>query len=164
MKRIFPAVFIIVLSMGSCTMEFNCTDPQIQPAFINFSLPDLDTLVLRKFQPGNNYQILIDTFSLVYGYNAQYVVSNDTTTVFVIDGTHGIKAGYDWQLFIPTKNRIIFISDILSEKKTGTCGSGIFSMDKFGCTCLNNVFSFKKDNQLINFSTSDPAGNYIFIR
>lgn len=157
------AVLIVLIFLESCTQEFDCANEQIQPAFINFSLPDLDTLVLRKFQPGNNYQNMIDTFNVIYGYHAQYLISNDTTIIFINDCKNGIKAGYDWQLFIPAKNKTIFISDIVSEKKTGKCGSGIFSMDKFGCGCFNNVFSVKKDSQLISFSTADTARNYIFI-
>ncbi len=154
----------VVFGLVSCSKEYDCTDFQIVPAFIGFSSSDIDTFVLRKYKPNDNYQNLVDTFKVIYGYNGQYYTSNDTTSVFVSDGKNGIKAGFDWLLFIPAKNRTILISEIVSEKKTGQCGSGIFSMDKFGCTCTNKVFSVKKDNQIINFSNSDTARNFIFIR
>ena len=157
------SVFSLVFIFASCTKEYDCTDLQIQPAFINFTPSDIDTFVLRKFKQKDNYQNLIDTFKVVYGYTAQYYTTHDTTSVFVSDGKNGIKAGFDWLIFIPAKNKTIFISDIVSEKKTGTCGYGIFSMDKFGCSCTNDIFSAKKDNQIITFSNSDTARNFIFI-
>src|SRR5258705_11832031 len=147
----------------SCSREYDCADLQIPLAFINFSPSDIDTFALRKYKPNDNYQNLIDTFKVIYGHSGQYYTANDTTTVFVSDEKNGIKAGFDWLIFIPAKNKTIFISDIMSEKKTGICGSGIFSMDKFGCACRNKIFSAKKDNQVINFSTSDTEKNFISI-
>lgn len=162
--KILICSLLVVLGFMSCSKEYDCADLQISPAFISFSPSDIDTIVLRKYKQNDSYQNLIDTFKVIYGYSGQYYTSNDTTSVFVSDGKNGIKAGFDWLIFIPAKNKTIFISDIVSEKKTGTCGSGIFSMDKFGCTCTNDIFSAKKDNQIINFSNSDTARNFIFIR
>ena len=89
--------------------------------------------------------------------------SNDTTSVLVIDGKNGIKAGFDWQLHIPATNETVLISDIISEKKTGKRGLGIFSLDP-GPRCTNATFMAKVDNQLINFPNSDTATHYIYIR
>lgn len=161
--KTWVAVLSTVIVFASCTKEYDCTDQQIQPAFIAFSPSDLDTFVLRKFKPADNFQNLIDTFIVTYGFNGSYLTSNDTTTVFVTDGKNGIKAGYDWQIFIPAKNRTVLVSDIVSEKKTGKRGYGIFSMDPApGCT--NEIFSAKKDNVLINFSNSGIPKYYLFIR
>lgn len=161
--KIMIIVFSLVIVFVSCTKEYDCTDLQIQPAFINFSPSDIDTFVLRKFKSSDNYQNLIDTFIVKYGYYGNYQTSNDTTTVFVTDGKNGIKAGFDWQIFIPAKNKTVLVSDIISEKKTGKRGYGIFSLDPApGCT--NDIFSVKMDNQVINFSNPDTAGHYLFIR
>lgn len=161
--KVLITVFSLVIVFVSCTKEYDCTDLQIQPAFINFSPSDIDTFVLRKFKPSDNYQNLIDTFIVEYGYYGHYQTSNDTTTVFVTDGKNGIKAGFDWQIFIPAKNKTVLVSDIISEKKTGKRVYGIFSLDPApGCT--NDIFSVKMDNQIINFSNSDTARHYLFIR
>lgn len=162
--KLFICSLVVIFGLISCTKEYDCADLQIQPAFIGFSPSDIDTFVLKKYKPNDNYQSLVDTFNVIYGYSGQYYTSNDTASVFVSDGKNGIKAGFDWLLFIPSKNKTIFISDIVSEKKTGKCGSGIFSMDKFGCNCTNKIFSATKDNQVINFPNSDTAKNFIFIR
>jgi hypothetical protein len=156
------AVLSVVLVFASCTKEYDCADLQIRPAFIGFSPTDIDTFVLRKFKPANNFQNLIDTFIVNYGNNGYYQVSNDTTSVFVTDGKNGIKAGYDWQIFIPAKNKTVFVSEIVSEKKTGRRGYGIFSLDP-GPGCTNDIFSAKLDNQLVNFSNPNISGYYLFI-
>jgi len=161
--KIIITTFLLAFVFASCTKEYDCIDLQIQPAFINFSPSDIDTFVLRKFKPSDSYQNLIDTFIVKSGYSGYYQTSNDTTTVLVTDGKNGIKAGFDWQIFIPAKNKTVFVSDIVSEKKTGKQGYGIFSMDPGGY-CTNNIFSAKMDNQIINFSNSDTARHYLFIR
>lgn len=147
-----------------CSKEYDCADSQIQPAFIGFSLSDIDTLVLSRFKVNDNFQNLIDTFPVRYGYSGQYETSNDTTIVFVTDSKNGIKVDYDWIIFIPAINKTVFISEIVSEDKIGNCGSGIFSMDKFGCNCTNNIYSAKKDNQVVSFSNSGTTRYNIFIR
>jgi len=163
-NRVSICILFLSFIIAGCTQEFECADPQIQPAFIGFSSPDIDTFVIRKFKANGNYQTLLDTSMFIYGYSGPYYTSNDTTSVWVSNEENGIKAGFDWQIFIPAKNKTVFISDINSEKTTGTCRTGIFSMDKFGCHCRNKVFSAKENNQVIHFSNSDTGRIVIYIR
>jgi hypothetical protein len=161
--RYIIATLLFTISIVSCTKEYDCENLQIQPAFINYLPSDIDTFFLRRFKASDNYQTLIDTFVVKYGSNGLYQTSNDTTSVLVTDGKNGIKAGFDWQLFIPAKNKTVLISDIISEKKTGKRGYGIFSLDP-GPGCTNDIFSAKVNNQIINFSNSATARHYIYIR
>ena len=162
--RLFVFLALLLSVINGCTREFDCDDPQLVPTFIGFAPSDIDTLIVRKYKPNDNFQTQVDSFRVVYGYNGLYQSSSDTTSVYVNDGKNGIKTGFDWILFIPAKNRVVTISDIVSEKKTGSCGTGIFSMDKFGCTCMNDVFSAKRDNLPIQFSNKDRYGTSVFIR
>ena len=152
------------LTFISCTSEYDCADLQLQPAFIGFSTSEIDTLFLKKFRANDNYQHLIDSFIVSYGYSGKYETSNDTTIVVVTDGKNGIKVDYDWQIFIPALSKTVFVSAIISENKTGKCGAGIFSMDKNGCYCTNEIYSAKIDNQAITFSNSNNGSHQIFIR
>lgn len=160
-KQFIPIVVLATVLFASCgkEQEVDCSDPQIRTTFINYARPDIDTFILRKFKAADNYQTLVDTFKVTEGWSGVYSVSTDTTTVFIADGVHGLRAGFDWQIFIPAANKTVFISGIVSEKKTGTCRSGIFSMDKQGCGCANRVFAASNNNQPINFP--DSGGNYI---
>ena len=153
MKLFIPSAagLLVALLFASCTRSYPCDDAQLQPAFVGFKPADIDTLVLRKFRPGTNFQTLIDTFVVRYS-SGYYNTSHDTTTVFVPDYERGIKAGYDWQLVIPAKRRTVRITAITGEKKSEQC---TFSMDPRSCTCANNLFSAEVDAQLVDFS-----GNY----
>ena len=161
--KMCPALFAAVLMIAACSKEYDCAEAQIQPAFVGFAPADLDSLLLRKFTRGGNLQNLVEEFVVTGNNRTQYIITNDTTTVFITDGIHGMKAGYDWQVFIPARNRTVRITDVNSEKKKIKCGSGIFSMDKFGCLCTNKVFSLMQDNQTISFPNSDTTQYVVFI-
>jgi hypothetical protein len=139
-KQFIPVIALATVLFVSCGKEYHvdCGDPQIQTAFVNYASSDIDTFILRKFKAADNYQTLLDTFKVSKEWPGVYSISADTTTVFIADGIHGLKAGFDWQIFIPATNKTIFISNIVSEKKTGTCRGGIFSTDKH-CDCSNRV-------------------------
>lgn len=149
----------LALFLGSCTRSYPCDDAQIQPVFVGFKPADIDTLVLRKFAPGTNYRVLIDTFTVRYGVSGYYRSSHDTTTVFVQEPQNGIRAGYDWQLVVPARRRTVRITDIRGEQKTEKCG---FSMDPRSCTCTNNLFSAKVDTKPVDFSNA-YTGSYSLI-
>ena len=162
--RLFVCLALLASVINSCGKEYDCANPQLIPALIGFTPSEIDTLILRKYKSNDNFQTLVDSFRIINGLNGQYQSSNDTTYVYLKNEKNGIYTGFDWILFIPATNRVVTIADIVSEKKTGICGSGIFSMDKFGCTCTNQVFSAKRDNQLIQFSNTGNSGYSVFIR
>ncbi len=162
-KFSIPILFLSILTVN-CNQEYNCSNVQIQPAFIGFDSSDIATFVLREFKTNDNYQDLIDTFIVNENYSA-YKTSDDTTTVFVDDesndGKAGILTGHDWQIYIPSTNQTFTVSNIVSENNTGKCGS----LDKFNCICLNRNFSANYNNMQINFSNSvaDSGQYYIYI-
>ena len=166
---IVAGVLLMSFGMGGCSKEYDCDEPQLQAAFIGFTIAEIDTIILKKFKPGNNFQTLIETDTVLFAnkYNSLYTFFGDTTSVFVKDPLKCIKAGFDWQVLIPATNKTISISSILDEKKTGKRNWGIFSMDP-GPNCLNRVYSAIVDNQSLNFSYSPTAEyfrNYnIYIR
>ena len=161
-RFIIFAFFSIIILTG-CTKTYDCEDLQIRPAFINYLPSDIDSFTLRKYKAGNNYQTLIDSLVVIQGSQSYYQTSNDTTSILVTDGKNGIKAGFDWQIYIRAKNKTVLISDIVSENKKGKRGYGIFSMDP-GPGCTNSVISLKVDGQLVIFSALPYDNPLIFIR
>ncbi len=155
-------ISLTALLFASCGREYevDCIDPQIETAFINYAKPDIDTFILRKFKAADNYQTLLDSFTVAYGWAGYYTTLHDTTSIY-ISGDKGIKAGFDWQIFIPALNKTVLVSDIVTEKKTGTCKNGIFSLDKMACGCANRVYSAKINNQVVNFPDSTIYTIYI---
>lgn len=161
-KTQLATILFISLAFSGCTKAYDCEDPQLVPAFVRFLPAEINTFVIRKYQANTNFQNLVDSIVVSLGGKSQYYTSNDTTSVFVTDGRNGIRAGYDWQLYIPARNRTVSITEIVSEKKRGKQVYGIFSMDKKP-GCVNFVYSVKVDNQLKQFSTTDNSANFIFI-
>ena len=125
-----------------------CASDYITPVFVGFSVSDIDTLVVRKYKQNDNFLHLVDTVVIsasLYGY----IASNDTTVVDVntISGYTYITADFDWQIYIPAKNRTISVSNIVSMIKESSC---------YRCTCINPITSFVQDGQL-TLSTIDSA-------
>ncbi len=152
-----------LLLFSSCSRTYDCSDVPLIPAFLRFQPSDLDTLVIKKYEANSNFQKLVDSFNYIPG-NTHVVVSQDTILVYALYETNKtILPGFDWQIYIPAKNRVVLITDIVREIKTGTCGAGIFSMEKFGCDCTNPLISCRKDNQVTSFPTTDSIRNFLYI-
>ena len=107
----------------------------------------------------NNYQNLIDTF-VVTPLNSYYNTSNDSTNVSIDHSKqeHDIKAFYDWQIFLPSQNRTIIVSNINSERTTGKRSNFLETVSGY---CANRIFSLKLDNQVVNFTDTLPYLIYI---
>jgi phenylpyruvate tautomerase PptA (4-oxalocrotonate tautomerase family) len=140
MIKVFIIFLVSIVFFPGCNQHHPCVKNHINPAFIGFSTADIDTLVLRAYQPNDNYQHLVDTI-LVINLNATiYTTKNDTTVVYVNDSNpdHWVSPGFDWQIYIPAKNRTISISNIVSTQTEGP-----------GRACWNPINSFAQDGQLI---------------
>ena len=103
-------IILILLIVNSCGKVIDCSDAQIQPSLISFPPSAIDTIVIRKFKANDNYQNLIDTLKIIRGISGEYVISNDTTSIFIANRSNGIKVGFDWEIYIPSISRAIFIS------------------------------------------------------
>lgn len=76
------ALFItLAVGLISCSKTITCMDPPIGLAFISFPLSDIDTLVIKKFSPGSNFQHVIDSISFFSNVTGSTVSWNDTTRI-----------------------------------------------------------------------------------
>ena len=133
--------------------EYPCKNNNINLGFIGFSPTEIDTLIVKSFKPNDNFHQPFDTILIrnFAGGGSIYTVINDTTFVYVNDSnpSHNISPGFDWQIYIPAKNRTISISNIVSESKEG------------GKRCLNPITSFVQDGVPIVPTFSN--GNKLYI-
>jgi hypothetical protein len=139
MKTLSKLILVfLILSFYSC--DYFCDDMDINLAFVGFDSTDINTIILRQYQPNNTFQNPIDTF-LITRKNGPYMFTtiNDTTIIFRNSGDDSaqITNGYDWDVYIPTKNKTIYISNITRTPGTGKHG------------CLNPIISFKQDSLTI---------------
>jgi hypothetical protein len=151
-NKILFVAFTSFLFLNSCK-TIDCSNQFITPAFVGFSSADLDTIIIRKFQKGTNFQQLLDTslFTLdtaMRSNNPTFApshTSNDTTTV-LLNFTSGeakfILPNNDWQIFLPAKKLTVSISDIVSPQTEYKC---------FGdnCGCGNPITSLVQNGQQV---------------
>ena len=101
--------------MDGCKKEVQCTNYNIDAAFIGFQKSDLDTIILRKYAPDNNFSQLIDSFILIN--DTSQLQRNDTIRIAIRRPDASVLMGFgnDWQIFIPSKNRVVSVSDIIAS-------------------------------------------------
>lgn len=151
---VLPLLFLI---MFGC--QHPCGNSPLNPAFVGFSQSDIDTFVLRAYEANGNYDQLIDTFLISKSGPGIYTTTNDTTIVelFINNSKSYIRAGFDWQIYIPAENKTISISNIISNQAEGPSKG-----------CLNPINSFLQDGkftvpQLINTDNSYTSGYMAYI-
>ena len=153
-------IFLTLLTIiSSCSREYNCEDTSITPVFIKFQPADIDTLVIRKYAINSNFTNQLDSGIIEFGRSGNYISQNDTTIIQSYSEKLSVKNGFEWQIYIPAKNKSINITDIKSENRIEKCSTGFSS--KLNCACTNQIFSCKKDNVQVNFSASTNYNLYI---
>ena len=143
MNRFLLLGFIVFFFYGC---DCFCSNNTINPAFIGFSKSQIDTIILKRFTPGENFADLIDSVVITdpsLDSNCcppfQYSVEGDTTLIFdKYDTIAPIRAGYDWQIYIPGTRATINISYI----ENGT------QLNCSYCT-LPNIISFDQNGTSI---------------
>lgn len=149
-KIILLSAFLYGVVVGC---DHPCKDRYVKPVFIGYSLPDIDTLVFKKYKPGENFLTLVDSIVITNnGASAFYTIPGDTVIVepTVICCQYDImKPGFDWKIYIPAKNKTVSISAIASPQTETTC---------WKCSCWNSIDSYRQDGQLILTTYTD--GNY----
>jgi hypothetical protein len=157
MKIIILLTALTIIS--SCSREYNCEDNSITPVFIKYQAADIDTFIIRKYVLNSNFSNQTDSVIITLGYSGYYITNNDTTVVQLFGERLKIESGFDWQIFIPAKNKVVNITAINSPQTTGKCNTGFFS--KLGCACFNPIVSCKLDNQYFAFAAANSYAIYI---
>ena len=140
----------IIFIFNSCSYEYNCDNTSITPVFIKFQLQDIDTLVIRKYATNTNFTTILDSSIAQSVGFGNYTIHNDSIIVELRSERLQIEPGFDWQIFIPAKNKVVNISAINSPSTTAKCNTGLFS--KLGCACFNPIISCKQNNQYFAFN------------
>ena len=138
MKKTIIPLLILSVSLMGCP-EHTCVNNSINTAFIGFSAADIDTIVLRAYQVNTNFQRLERTVVVINRNPTIYTTLHDTTIVYVNSNDRGdsINPGFDWQIYIPAKQKTVSISNIMTDATQGRRG------------CSNPIMSFVQDGKTI---------------
>jgi len=150
MMKIFFPLLILSIGLLGCPAHI-CKSNYINPAFIGFAPADIDTVVVRAYKRGDNFQHLVDTIVITDHHLAIYTTMHDTTIVEINSSNPNdfIDPSFDWQIYIPAKNRTVSISNILIDAAQGSRG------------CSNPITSFVQDGQTVMPHRFDSNKFYI---
>lgn len=85
-------------------------------AFSGFSAQDLDTIIIRRYQPGSQFQQLVDTVTSFADTNFR---KNDIAYCD-FNNLNFFISEYDYEYFVKSTNSLFRISDIETGEKSGT--------------------------------------------
>jgi len=131
--------FLILLSVSFFVSCQNCIclpSDGLRLGFISFDSTDVDTIIIRKFEKGNNFTHLVDT-SQWDRNNVVFARQNDTLQLVIYVGYIRLKSNYDYKVIIPAINRTFAITDLNEPKEEGNCSGKVM--------CVNRIVSCKLD-------------------
>ena len=150
----------------SCKRTVPCLNQFVTPAFVGFNFSDLDTLVIREYKKDDHFLTLIDTALFISDNRVLSEGSSNDTTIILLNSISGeekyIFPDHDWQIYIPSQNRVVSISnfDCPQNEETYT-----FTISDLQPECTNPINSFLQDGQPVipPFSKIPYAGGDFYM-
>lgn len=115
-------VVILLLFLCSFQCQRDCLSGTLQYNWVGFTPQEIDTLVIRQFQPGQLGTTLID--SVFAGVNDFYF-SNQTSDTLMFAGAIeflDLQPGFDYELWVPGTGQTFQITDIRQDQETAAMG------------------------------------------
>ncbi len=162
MKKNILIIFISAILITGCDRTFPCYNQFVTPAFIGFKLSDLDTVIVREYEKGNNFSHLLDTAIIISDTTFLKSATSNDTTIILLNHISGeekeIFPDHDWQIYIPAQNLVVSMSNFASPQKTKKCLIG----GDLCPGCSNPIDSFLQNGQKIipQYGTIKYYGNY----
>ncbi len=156
LSALFSVVFLI--TTFGCGHKYTCPKEYLSPVYISYSLPEIDTLILKRFKSGTNFSELVDSVLITYN-NCTYFSQRDTISLFINREEYRFSNAFDWELTNPTDRKTVSISNMqfdLVETKSG----GLFSMDPSPCS--SPLVTYKRDG--IAVANLHQGNNSLIIR
>jgi hypothetical protein len=154
-----PLILIIALTLASCGDNYICPKEPIFPAFINYSLQEIDTIFLEVYQKESDFITLVKTIRLEKS-NSWLIPSGDTAKLFMIRGEDWPTGEYDYRFVNPTDNKTVSITGLQHTLKEGK-GSSLFGWG--GTSCNSPLISFKRDGVLVTRPNPNNGDHYVYI-
>lgn len=156
MKRVLVIIFPIIF-LTSCCKQVNCdNDYGLSAAiFKGFTVPELDTIILEKFNVGNTTTPLSVTKLSPPDIEVDSQIFSDSGEIFVTAeykrSLFNLVSGFDYKIVIPSIDTTIRILDIKQPPVTQQICNTIDAPHDFKCT--NPITSYRQDTSLITGSS-----------
>lgn len=149
MKKIGLIIFISFIVITGCRRTVLCLNQYITPAFVGFKLSELDTLVIREYKKDDNFLSLLDSALIITDSATLLAGSSNDTTIVLLNFISGeekyIFPDHDWQIYIPSQNIVVSMSNFVSPQTDQKCTLG----GDLCPTCSNPINSFLQNGQQV---------------
>lgn len=151
-KHLLASALLILVTIVfyNCTRT-PCMNASLSFGLISFSDQESDTIILRRYEEGNNFSTLIDSFLLDMGFRR----TNDTLDLAYTTSTGLITSQYDYELYFPGAIKLYRLSAI--EEEAGEIRHSFWNNVKVGC--VNKITSLTINNQV----SYPPRYNYFYL-
>ncbi len=158
MKNITQTKYIIALAIitvvfAGCVRKVTC--PSKAPAIIlvNFPKVEQDSFTIKKYEPNNRFDKIVDSFVVISNYNSQYsTITSDSIIVNIYSDVNGYRTKYfefDWEYYFPLSGKKFRVSKIVPDYNKK------YRNDPY--QCFSSVRRLYFNNEEVEFSYS-----YIF--
>ena len=148
----FIACILLLTSITSCHHCECVASWGLKLGFIDFNGTDIDTIIVRKFEKGNNFNHLLDTVQWDHS-NVQFDSQGSTFRMRSWDGDLTLKSIFDYQVMIPSINRTYNITEIDEPQIEGNCPGKT--------ACVNIIVSCKVDG---SFVSTDSTVEFLYLK
>ena len=140
-KTSIMGIVLIFIMFAGCEPR-PCINSNLNPVFVGFTSPNIDTIIVRAYQPNDSFNYLLDTIIIPTAYGVRHDDSLylDFRGYNTKRGYPELSPSYDWEIYIPSINKVITISQIISQQTT----TSAWKRD-----CRNPIQSCIQDGQLV---------------
>jgi hypothetical protein len=121
--KLFFLLFIYTVcftSCSSCCHNIVCSNNNVSLnniGLINFNEIESDTIILRRFAQGSNFQTLIDSV-LLDSNNSRIdrTVADTVVYNYYLSNSFTINSGYDYEIYVPATNTLAKVDNFFEPQ------------------------------------------------
>ncbi|MBI5856703.1 MAG: hypothetical protein HZB42_03550 [Sphingobacteriales bacterium] len=114
MKSLLKIAIIsaFVISMVQSCVRTDCANGELYFSLVGFTDHESDSIILRRFSKGNNFNLPLDSALLNIGFKR----SHDTLNISYRLVNMQITSGYDFEFYFPVAGKTYRLTEITEEK------------------------------------------------
>ncbi len=141
---ILAASFLLITA---CTKRNKDTCSFLPPkiVFVNFTIPETDTIIIRRFANNNQFNQFLDTSVFSKTQITRTVLGQDSVQLSIpYDAFNESFAAFNWEVFLPGTSSLTRFSDFQSQFN---------HEEQEGSTCHSYVQTVKVNNRTNTYNT-----------
>jgi hypothetical protein len=133
-------ILIALVTFPASCCKVGCISEAMQLQFPGYDWRELDSTLIRKYEPNTNFGVLLDSM-----YRNSSVTGGDGT-IYLDDARDGLELSKDYQVIVRMSNKTYSISEI--STKNFSCACELKHGKVIDSYVLDGVRYFRSDIQL----------------